>query len=155
MSQETTRRTGLFILFIAIAVGSVFGFLGGLVGTTLGGQLGFIALIIGSVLLFIGSIYGVFRIASGTKTMKEEREKKTLGNLIIWFVIAGISASGAIMTYFLGVKRIGRNPIIMIIIMVVLIALCLYSIFTLVSIIRKREETEITVETTSSTEKEI
>ena len=63
MSQDTIKKVGLIILFIAIIVGSVFGLIFGFLLTTLGGQHGFIALIIGSVLAIFGAIYGIYKVS--------------------------------------------------------------------------------------------
>jgi len=104
LSKKTAGKAGLIILFIAIAVGSVFGIFGGIIALAWTGDNGWLALIIGSVVAFIGSILGIFFVIRGKRIPKAEREKKPTRHVITWSIIAIISAVCALLSYFLGIK---------------------------------------------------
>ncbi len=97
-------KAGLIILCIAIAVGSVFGILGGSIGLAFSGDYGWIALIVGSALLFISAVYSIFRISLSKRFPTTEREKKSPKYTLIWIVVAIASRAGAVLSYFFGLK---------------------------------------------------
>ncbi|MHA2254956.1 MAG: hypothetical protein ACXAAM_02685, partial [Candidatus Heimdallarchaeaceae archaeon] len=127
MSQDTAKKVGLIVLFIAIIVGSVFGVLYGILGLAWTGERGFIALIIGSVLAFIGAVYGIYRVSFTIRIDRAQGKEISKRNPLAWIITAIISGAGAILTYFLGMKTYHFNPTLMIILIVILASVCLFS----------------------------
>jgi len=151
LSSKTTGKVGLIVLFVAIAVGSVFGLLYGILGLAFSGDYGWIALIVGSVVAFIGAIFGLVMVARGLRVPSAKKEKRPLRNIIIWIVVAIVSGSGAFLSYFFGRRSHHLSWIVYII--ALLAALFLFSFFVLI-FGGKRKIAEVT-ETTSLVDVEI
>jgi len=153
LSEKTTGKAGLIILFIALVIGSVFGLLWGIMklGT---GDKGWIALIIGSVLAFIGAIFGLFWFGRSLRGPTEKKETRPVRNTIIWSVIATTSAAGGVLSYFLW-RRSFYNIWLFIIIIALLGVLFLISIFALIFGRKKRTITETKDFPVENTEEDI
>jgi len=137
------KTAGLIILFIAIAVGSVFGLFGGSIGLAWTGDNGWLALIIGSAVAFIGSILGIFLVIRDKRIPTTKKEKRPTRNVIIWSVIAFLSAVGAVVSYFFGMKLTSLNKIFIISIIALLGVLFLISIFVLIFGWKRKTKDEI------------
>ncbi len=129
--METSRKIGLIILYIAIIIASIWGFIIGFVAMAWSGEYGFIALIVGSGLVFIGAVFGIVRISKGKRITAPKRKKRPTKNIIIWTVVAIVSAVGSVLQYIFGMRLIGIFWLSMII-NVLLGALFLVSIFVLI-----------------------
>lgn len=141
MSEKIAGKVGLIILFIGLIVGSVFGFLYGIMGLAWTGDKGWIALIIGSVLAFIGAIFGLFWVGRSLRAPTKKKEIRPIRNTIIWSVIATTSAVGGVLFFFFG-RRIIYNIWLFYIIIALLFVLFLISISALIFVWTKRTITE-------------
>ena len=142
MSKKTAGKVGLIILCIAIAVASVFGLFGGIMGLAWTGEKGWLALIIGSAVAFIGSIFGIFLVIRGKRIPTLKKETRPARNVISWAVLAFISAASAVSFYFIG-KNFAFSTTLIIIIIAPLGVVFLVSIFVLVFVWKKKTKDEI------------
>ena len=154
MSEKTAGKVGLIILFIALAIGSVFGFLYGFMGLAWTGDKGWIALIIGSVLAFIGAIFGLFWVGRSLRVPTKKKEIGPRRNTIIWSVIATTSAVGGVLFFFFG-RRIIYNIWLFYIIIALLFVLFLISISALIFGMTKRTIAETKDFPVENTEEDI
>ncbi|MCG3219924.1 MAG: hypothetical protein H7641_00960 [Candidatus Heimdallarchaeota archaeon] len=157
MSKRTKKEIWLLILYCITVIGSGFGLFGGVVGLFWIGK-GFIALIIVSVIAFIGAIYGIVHELYVKRTQREKKTKRivrSIGEIIIWGVVAIGSVAGVVLIGIKGMEWLDYNWGLWIMLICLFAALFFFSIFMLVFRGRRRKETIADAEHPSDVEEEI
>ena len=156
MTLSTVRKGSIIALCIVIAIGSVFGMIGGFFFMNFGGNYGYIALIVVSIVTLVSAIFVIFYVfyVSFRKRSKldkrAERPKKHTRKTFIWITVAIGSSVGAFLSFFLG-PNLYRGPVIPFFVLVAVLAgVCLFAFFILIS--GRTERSEIIADTLPPTD---
>ena len=100
MSEKKNRKAGLIILCVLGLIGFGFAFFYGIMLYAWLGDKGFLGLMIGSLFGIDGSILGIVFISRGRKLPMHAKRKRPIWFIIIWTLIASLSATSAGLTFF-------------------------------------------------------
>ena len=152
MGLDEGQKALIVTLCIAIAVGSVFGIIAGIVLTAFTGEGGYIALIVVSGLAFVGAIFGIYYVLIGKKSEMEEgkeRKKRTTKETLVWVAATLLTGTIAFLFYFLGMKIWWAPFRVMMPFIVIFGAACLFSLIVLISGRSIRKENHVDTRTSS------
>ncbi|MEE9410721.1 MAG: hypothetical protein V3V41_07320 [Candidatus Heimdallarchaeota archaeon] len=149
MALSTVRKGSIIALCIVIAIGSVFGMIGGFFFMNFGSNYGYIALIVVSIVTLVSAIFVIFYVSFRKRSKldkRAERPKKHTRKTFIWIIVAIGSSVGAFLSFFLY-----KGPVIPFFVpAAVLAGVCLFAFFILIS--GRTERSEIIVDTLPPTD---